>query len=84
MEQFLALGDPACPGLPLADMALTHPADNGNRHSDVSVNPVFTREPVRIPRDELPADGIDPELAYQVDDHVPSPKILVVPRNTVW
>ncbi|MFI9382968.1 glutamate decarboxylase [Kutzneria sp. NPDC052558] len=47
-------------------MGLRHPADSRGRHSDVSVNPVFTREPVRIPRDVLPAEGIDPELAYQV------------------
>ncbi|QUQ70263.1 glutamate decarboxylase [Kutzneria sp. CA-103260] len=47
-------------------MGLRHPADNAGRHSDVSVNPVFTREPVSIPRDVLPAEGVDPELAYQV------------------
>src|SRR5882757_10161937 len=66
MAQHLAIGGPACPGLALSDMGLRHPADNTGRHTDVSVNPVFTREPVSIPRDVLPAEGIDPELAYQV------------------
>ena len=47
-------------------MGLRHPADDSGRHPDVSVNPLFTREPVSIPRDVLPAEGIDPELAYQV------------------
>jgi len=60
------MGGPACPGLPLSDMGLRHPADSSGRHTDVSVNPVFTREPVSIPRDVLPPEGVDPELAYQV------------------
>jgi glutamate decarboxylase len=50
----------------LADMGLRHPADDKGRHTDVSVNPVFTREPMSIPRHTLPDEGLDPDLAYQV------------------
>ncbi|WP_245614504.1 glutamate decarboxylase [Actinokineospora inagensis] len=32
----------------------------------MAVNPLFTREPVRVPRDRLPDDGLDPDTAYQV------------------
>jgi glutamate decarboxylase len=32
----------------------------------LSVNPVFTREPVKVPRNEFPATGIDPDIAYQI------------------
>ena len=33
---------------------------------DVSVNPIFAREPVEIPRDRLPAAELDGDVAYQV------------------
>ncbi|MGI5241830.1 glutamate decarboxylase [Dactylosporangium sp. CA-139066] len=33
---------------------------------ELSVNPLFTREPVRIPRDRLPHTELDPQVAYQV------------------
>lgn len=33
---------------------------------DLTVNPLFTREPLAVPRDRLPATGMDPELAYQL------------------
>src|SRR5258708_13037971 len=33
---------------------------------ELSVNPLFTREPVRIPRDRLPRTELDPQVAYQV------------------
>ncbi|GII21823.1 glutamate decarboxylase [Planosporangium mesophilum] len=36
------------------------------RRPDLSVNPIFTRAPVRIPRDRFPAGELDPEVAYQV------------------
>lgn len=42
------------------------PSETGGHRSDVSVNPIFAREPVSIPRFALPAHGIDPETAYQV------------------
>src|SRR5262245_31493551 len=45
-------------------MALSHPRPRGR--SQVSVNPLCTRVPVRIARHELPASGIVPELAYQI------------------
>jgi len=50
-------------------MALTHPAHPGGHHhhrADVAVNPVFTREPVDVPRNRLPAGELDSDTAYQV------------------
>jgi glutamate decarboxylase len=50
-------------------MPLEHPSAH-HRHSstrpDVSVNPVFTRVPVHIPKNSFPADGIPPDIAYQI------------------
>ncbi|GAA4259638.1 glutamate decarboxylase [Dactylosporangium darangshiense] len=37
-----------------------------DRSPELSVNPVFTREPLRIPRDQLPDDELDPPVAYQI------------------
>ncbi|GAA2329536.1 glutamate decarboxylase [Dactylosporangium salmoneum] len=37
-----------------------------DRSPELSVNPVFTREPVRIPRDQLPEGELDPPVAYQI------------------
>ncbi|MBF6266478.1 glutamate decarboxylase [Nocardia farcinica] len=48
-------------------MPLSHPSfpqDPGP--SEVAVNPVFTREPVSVPRDRLPAGELDADIAYQV------------------
>lgn len=45
-------------------MSLAHPADRPQR--DVAVNPVFTREPVSIPRDRMPDGQLDADTAYQV------------------
>ena len=45
-------------------MPLAQPSEPGRE--DVSVNPVFTREPVRIPRNRIPAGELDPDTAYQV------------------
>jgi glutamate decarboxylase len=48
-------------------MALSHPAySQSSGHRQVMINPVFTREPVQIPRDQLPPVGLDPDTAYQV------------------
>jgi glutamate decarboxylase len=33
---------------------------------DLEVNPLFSREPVRVPRYALPAGEMDPDTAYQV------------------
>jgi glutamate decarboxylase len=50
-------------------MPLEHPSAT-HRHprndNDVAVNPVFTREPVRVPKNDFPARGIDPDIAYQI------------------
>ncbi|WP_280463690.1 glutamate decarboxylase [Nocardia carnea] len=48
-------------------MALTHPADSPDNDRDrVAVNPVFTREPLEVPRNRLPAGEIDSDTAYQI------------------
>jgi glutamate decarboxylase len=44
-------------------MPRAHPS---HRRHDVSVNPVFTREPAEIPRDRMPAGELDADTAYQV------------------
>ena len=45
-------------------MPLVQPPDPPR--PDVDVNPLFSREPVRIPRDRLSDGELDPETAYQV------------------
>ncbi|MBV9139803.1 MAG: glutamate decarboxylase [Pseudonocardiales bacterium] len=54
-------------------MPLSHPAyqprpahHHGPRRHEVAINPVFTREPVQIPRNQLPRAELDPDVAYQV------------------
>ncbi|MGW5384989.1 glutamate decarboxylase [Nocardia sp. NPDC003963] len=48
-------------------MALTHPSRPGEPgRDDISVNPVFTREPVEVPRNRLPAREMDSDTAYQI------------------
>jgi glutamate decarboxylase len=48
-------------------MPLVHPSDPGRPgREEVSVNPVFTREPVLIPRNRIPEDELDSDIAYQV------------------
>jgi len=48
-------------------MPLNHPSDTpGTAREDVAVNPLFTREPVRIPRNRIPAASLDADTAYQV------------------
>src|SRR5256885_5425564 len=48
-------------------MPLSHPT-YGRAHprAEVSVNPIFAREPVRVPRDRLAYQGLDPDTAYQI------------------
>ncbi|MFN2496654.1 MAG: glutamate decarboxylase [Pseudonocardiaceae bacterium] len=48
-------------------MPLAHP-DNPPPAgaTDLTVNPLFTREPLVVPRDRLPAAGMDAALAYQL------------------
>ncbi len=47
-------------------MALKHPAVGAGRSHDLEVNPITAREPLRVPRNELPADQMDPDTAYQI------------------
>ena len=48
-------------------MALAHPSRRPEPgDAEVSVNPLYTRVPLRISKNELPATGLDPELAYQI------------------
>src|SRR5882724_2232812 len=48
-------------------MALVHPADGPTSDgSQISVNPLYTREPVSIPKHEFPAGSLDPDLAAQI------------------
>jgi glutamate decarboxylase len=48
-------------------MPSTHPpSESAPDARAVGVNPVFTAEPVRVPRHQLPAAGLDSEIAYQV------------------
>ncbi|GAA5162268.1 glutamate decarboxylase [Amycolatopsis dongchuanensis] len=48
-------------------MPLANPSQPGGAsRENVAVNPVFTREPVTIPRDRLPDGELDHDTAYQV------------------
>src|SRR5947209_7233638 len=48
-------------------MPLSYPSNRRRQgRLDLSVNPVFTREPVKVPRHEFPATGVDPDIAYQI------------------
>ncbi|MBV9314359.1 MAG: glutamate decarboxylase [Pseudonocardia sp.] len=54
-------------------MPLSHPLHRTHRHSqergatrELSINPVFTREPMRIPRHRMPSGDLDPDLARQI------------------
>ncbi|MFR0357294.1 glutamate decarboxylase [Streptomyces sediminimaris] len=45
-------------------MTVQHDARGESR--DLEINPVFSREPVRVPRYELPSGEMEPDTAYQV------------------
>lgn len=48
-------------------MALTHPSQpRDHDRADIAVNPVFTREPVELPRNRLPDGELDSDTAYQI------------------
>ncbi|GLW66238.1 glutamate decarboxylase [Actinomadura rubrobrunea] len=47
-------------------MALKQPRHGGRGDRDLEANPVFSREPVRVPRYALPAGEMDPDTAYQM------------------
>src|ERR1700754_4124162 len=42
------------------------PSEPGGETRVIPVNPVFTAEPLSVPRHALPEEGVDPEIAYQV------------------
>ncbi|MFC3960409.1 glutamate decarboxylase [Nocardia jiangsuensis] len=48
-------------------MPLSHPSDpHRHRPAEVAINPVFTREPITVPRDRMPDGELDSDVAYQV------------------
>jgi glutamate decarboxylase len=47
-------------------MTLTHPRNPAPASRDLSVLPIFELEGNRIPRQEMPADGMPADVAYQV------------------
>ncbi|MFF4741389.1 glutamate decarboxylase [Streptomyces sp. NPDC001262] len=47
-------------------MALKHPRHHRRAARDVEINPVFTREPVHVPRHALPRGEMGPDTAYQI------------------
>jgi glutamate decarboxylase len=48
-------------------MPLSHPAyPHSSGDPQLVINPVFTCEPVHIPRNRLPPAALDPDIAYQV------------------
>jgi glutamate decarboxylase len=47
-------------------MALKHPRHDGRGDRDLQVNPIFSREPVTVPRYALPRGEMEPGTAYQL------------------
>ncbi|MCK7625213.1 glutamate decarboxylase [Streptomyces sp. RS10V-4] len=47
-------------------MPLKRPHQHRDSSRHLNVNPVFSRQPVHVPRYELPAGGMDPDTAYQI------------------
>ncbi len=47
-------------------MALTHPRAHGRPAGDLAAAPLFGLEPRRIPRHEIPAGELPPDVAYQI------------------
>ena len=47
-------------------MALKHPRADREGGRDLEINPIFSREPLTIPRYALPAGELDPGTAYQI------------------
>ena len=45
-------------------MPTAHPPSDAR--PDLSVNPIFTRQPMHIPRYRLPDGELDPGVAYQI------------------
>ncbi|WP_369355854.1 glutamate decarboxylase [Streptomyces sp. cg2] len=47
-------------------MPLKRPHQHRDVSRNLSVNPVFSQQPVHVPRYELPDDGMEPDTAYQI------------------
>ncbi|MGW0083861.1 glutamate decarboxylase [Streptomyces sp. NPDC003393] len=47
-------------------MTVRHSPDHRGESRELAVNPLFSREPLRVPRYELPQEQMDPDTAYQV------------------
>jgi glutamate decarboxylase len=47
-------------------MTLTHPKNSTSAARELSIPPIFELEEAHIPRHELPATGMPPDVAYQI------------------
>ncbi|MFB7595791.1 glutamate decarboxylase [Streptomyces sp. NPDC056160] len=47
-------------------MTVRHPRGGHGTSRDLAVNPVFSREPLEIPRYAMPQSEMDPDTAYQI------------------
>ncbi len=47
-------------------MTVRHPREQHGRSRDLEVNPIFSREPLQVPRYALPAREMEPDTAYQI------------------
>lgn len=47
-------------------MAVRHPREHRKESRDLEINPLFSREPLRVSRYALPAGEMEPDTAYQV------------------
>ncbi|GAA2888849.1 glutamate decarboxylase [Streptomyces mexicanus] len=47
-------------------MTVRHPREQHGRSRDLEVNPIFSREPLQVPRYALPEREMDPDTAYQI------------------
>jgi glutamate decarboxylase len=56
----------AVPHDSLCPVSLKHPRHSFRRPHVLAIPPVFTLESRRLPRHELPADELEPEVAYQI------------------
>ena len=47
-------------------MALKHPKGPSESAGDLSIDPLFTREGIEVPRHDMPGGGMPPDVAYQI------------------
>ena len=47
-------------------MPLKHPSQPSRKHKTISVAPLFSAEPISIPRNEMPQGEMSPDVAYQL------------------